>query len=241
MVLFIPRKPYVFGILKQVVLFYVVKNDLVLTLAKRPLLAGERCGAYDACLERLEYFHTEILSKHAYYVKSGFIKTETKAYTIVMKREVFSYVLLGVMSVIILFLCGFIYNLVYPLRYKEEIVASSIKHGLDCGLVASIIYTESHFKSDAISKSGAVGLMQLMPSTAASFCEGEAKLYDPSCNIEIGCSYLEYLFNKYGDKVMVLASYNAGETQARAWRGTDQNLDYILKVLKMEKVYNDRF
>ena len=51
---------------------------------------------------------------------------------------------------------------------------------------------------------------------------------------------------------MVLASYNAGETQARAWRGTDQNLDldkvtfaethnYILKVLKMEKVYKDRF
>lgn len=163
--------------------------------------------------------------------------------------------MLGVMSGIVLVICGIIYNFVYPIKYKEDILTYSDKFQLSPSLVSSIIYVESHFKKDSVSNRGAVGLMQIMPNTAESFYDGEfdAKmLKNPSTNIEIGCRFLNYLFDKYGEINMVLACYNAGETQARAWKGGDKILalskitfaetrNYILKVKKFQNVYKNRF
>jgi len=69
---------------------------------------------------------------------------------------------------------------------------------------------ESGFNSNAVSKRGAVGLMQLMPATASRF--GVFDLYDPRQNVRAGAQYLKFLIDRFGQDVkLALAAYNAGE------------------------------
>jgi len=89
--------------------------------------------------------------------------------------------------------------------------------GWDWRMLAAVIYQESHFHIEAVSRKGASGLMQMMPATAERF--GAADALDPDMNIEAGTRYLKYLyrkFGKYGDNKSekykyALAAYNAGE------------------------------
>jgi len=106
----------------------------------------------------------------------------------------------------------------YPLRYSEYVRVHAREHGLDPALLAAVIYQESKFRSDAKSSSGAIGLMQLTPSTAHGIAvrtHGSAfhtsDLYDPDINIRYGAWYLHNLFAKYGTERLVLAAYNAGQ------------------------------
>ena len=81
---------------------------------------------------------------------------------------------------------------------------------VDPQLVHAIIQTESEYDPNAVSRKGAIGLMQLIPSTAQRF--GVANPYDPKQNIEGGVNYLRYLLNLFGgDLNLSLAAYNAGE------------------------------
>jgi soluble lytic murein transglycosylase-like protein len=93
--------------------------------------------------------------------------------------------------------------------YDQLINASSARYGVDAQLIRSVIQTESGYNSDAISKSGAKGLMQLMDATAASL--GVSNSYDPEQNINGGTKFLGYLLHKYeGNEQVALAAYNAG-------------------------------
>lgn len=84
------------------------------------------------------------------------------------------------------------------------------KYGVEEALVHAVINTESAFKTDAISRVGAAGLMQLMPATATRF--GVNDRYDPIQNIEGGVKYLKYLLTLFNNnKKLALAGYNAGE------------------------------
>lgn len=92
---------------------------------------------------------------------------------------------------------------------------SADRHAFDWRLIAALIYQESRFDADAVSVSGAVGLMQLMPATAASI--GVDKPRDPASAIEAGVRYLAELRGQFGDGIPVteriwfaLAAYNAG-------------------------------
>jgi soluble lytic murein transglycosylase-like protein len=77
-------------------------------------------------------------------------------------------------------------------------------------LIHSVIQVESGYNPYAVSPKGALGLMQLIPSTARRF--GVADAFDPSENIQGGAKYLKYLLGLYrGDPVLALAAYNAGE------------------------------
>lgn len=145
-------------------------------------------------------------------------------------------------------------NLLCPYVYKSYIMKYSKIYALDSGLVGAIIFVESKFDKNAKSNKNAIGLMQLMSSTAESFYNGDSEefnekfLYDAEMNIEIGCRYLRYLFNKYYDEVTVLACYNAGEKNVLEWMGDSMYLEktqirfketrkYIEKVQNMKKIY----
>jgi hypothetical protein len=92
----------------------------------------------------------------------------------------------------------------------DQIVSeAAARHDLDPALVKAVISTESGWNQYAVSPKGAMGLMQLVPSTAERFGVGDP--YDPAQNIEGGTAYLKELLDRYhGDLTKSLAAYNAG-------------------------------
>jgi soluble lytic murein transglycosylase-like protein len=108
------------------------------------------------------------------------------------------------------------HNKVEPKRWYTKahiakiVKMASAKHHVEEKLLHAVIQTESSYKADAISKVGAVGLMQLMPKTAARF--GVVDRTDPTQSIEGGTRYLKHLLHLFnGNKRLAIASYNAGE------------------------------
>ncbi len=92
----------------------------------------------------------------------------------------------------------------------DKILLAAQRHGLDVDLVRAVIHVESRFNPGAHSPAGAVGLMQVMPATAARF--GITNLLDADSNLEAGCRYLAHLIQLFdGNVSLALAAYNAGE------------------------------
>jgi len=84
------------------------------------------------------------------------------------------------------------------------------RHRIDPALVRAVIETESNWNAEAVSRKGAVGLMQLIPTTAQRF--GVNDLYSPQQNVDAGVRYLKTLLERYnGNLDLALAAYNAGE------------------------------
>ncbi len=138
----------------------------------------------------------------------------------------------------------------YPLSYSEYIRAHAREHGLDPALMAAVIYQESKFRPTARSTSGAIGLMQLTPSTAHGIAVrtgGHAfrtnDLYDPEINIRYGAWYLANLFAKYHSERLVLAAYNAGQGNVDRWRARGEGIQfpetvaYVDRVEKLKRIY----
>ena len=111
----------------------------------------------------------------------------------------------------------------YPLKYKDEIIAAAGEYDSNPAVVAALINAESGFDKDAVSQQGAVGLMQIMPTTAAWVCGQMGTEYnknlltDPQTNIQIGTYYLNYLLQKFVALETALAAYNAGEGNVLLW------------------------
>jgi soluble lytic murein transglycosylase len=114
---------------------------------------------------------------------------------------------------------------IYRIDYSEYIYKYSEENNLDPLLVAAIIKTESNFKSSTESKSGAIGLMQLMEETAQEEANevGESvivkeKLYNAEFNIKIGTKYFAKLMEKYNNNyLLAAAAYNAGRGNVDSW------------------------
>lgn len=149
----------------------------------------------------------------------------------------------------------------YPIAYKDEIIHYSKQNNLACELVASLINAESSFKPNAVSSRGAIGLMQLMPTTAKWVAEqnnleyNQQNLYDAEYNIKLGTLYLSYLTQKFSDTTVVLCAYNAGEGVTQTWLSSPKystdgktltdipyssTAAYVKKIFNSLKIYSNK-
>ncbi|RYL89788.1 lytic transglycosylase domain-containing protein [Sporolactobacillus sp. THM7-4] len=117
--------------------------------------------------------------------------------------------------------------------YKGLVSQIARKYSVDPALVASVIAAESGGNPDATSSSGAKGLMQLMPETAAAL--GVTDPYDPARNIEGGTKYLRSMLDRFGGNTsLALAAYNAGPQNVIKYGGVppfSETRTYIKRVL----------
>lgn len=183
-----------------------------------------------------------------------------------MISKIFNKKMLIILLSILIFICLFkIFRVqdilkknIYPNKYEGYVESYSQKYNVEKNLVFAIIKAESNFDENAISNKGATGLMQIMPSTANEIAKNikidynEIDLKKADTNINIGVKYISILIEKYGNKEVALAAYNAGTGNIDNWiekgiikkDGTDiENIpyketnNYVRKILRDYKIY----
>jgi soluble lytic murein transglycosylase len=152
----------------------------------------------------------------------------------------------------------------YPLEHADAIRDGARRYHLDPALVAGVVYAESKFDEHAVSSQGAVGLMQILPETAAQIADESGgvtftarDLEDPRVNVRYGCYYLRHALDAYdGDVRAAVASYNAGMGAVAGWRTAaaaeghalrlrdipfPETRAYVKKVLEARRVYRETY
>ena len=122
-------------------------------------------------------------------------------------------------------------GLVENTAYDPIIESAATRHDVDARLVKALIQVESAFQPRARSSKGAMGLMQLMPTTARQYKARNP--YDPTSNIEAGTTYLKRLLDEF-ELPLALAAYNAGEAAVRRFGGIPPYAEtqaYVSKIL----------
>lgn len=152
-----------------------------------------------------------------------------------------------------------ILRILYPKKYEEYVYKYSEELNIDPMLTFAIIKTESNFNEKIESKSGAIGLMQLMENTAEEQAEKlnieykKSMLYEPEINIKLGLNYFNTLLDYYNQNyVLAFAAYNAGLGNVQKWinegiikeEGSDiENIPfketnmYVRKVIRNYQIY----
>jgi len=118
--------------------------------------------------------------------------------------------------------------------YTEIITTMAQAHGVNPMLVQALIQVESNYRPRARSHKGAMGLMQLMPSTARQYQVGNP--YDPKANIAAGVKHLKSLLDRLGTVDLALAAYNAGEGAVKKFNGIPpyrETRDYVARILSL--------
>jgi soluble lytic murein transglycosylase-like protein len=128
-------------------------------------------------------------------------------------------------------------------QYDSIIEHAAVAAAVEPNLLRAVIVVESGFNSRAVSKRGAVGLMQLMPATASRF--GVSNPYDARQNVHAGARYLKFLIDRFGHDVrLALAAYNAGEDAVARNGGQippfSETLAYVPRVLKIYKMLGEQ-
>lgn len=129
-------------------------------------------------------------------------------------------------------------ELLVDLPYGSQIWRVSQRHRVDGLLVAAIVSAESGFVPDAVSPKGAVGLMQILPSTGAG-----TDLLDPYANLDAGSRYLARLLREFdGDLELAVAAYNAGPAAVARFGGVppySETRRYVRKVLALYRRHSE--
>ena len=147
----------------------------------------------------------------------------------------------------------------YPVKYEEYVYRYSEELDIDPMLTFAIIKTESNFRQDAVSGSGAIGLMQIMEKTAKEQAQklnieySDETLYNPEMNLRIGLNYFNTLLDYYEQNyILAFTAYNAGLGNVQKWikegiikeDGSDiENIPfketnmYVRKIIKNYEIY----
>lgn len=125
-------------------------------------------------------------------------------------------------------------------KYERSIQKMAARYGVEAALIKAVIKAESNFDPSAISRKGAIGLMQLMPATAADLKVSNPR--DPHENIEGGTKYLRYLSGLFpNDLKLTIAAYNAGENAVIKYGKSippyKETKDYVKRVVTYLAVY----
>ena len=115
---------------------------------------------------------------------------------------------------------------------SDAFTAAARRHGIDAKLLRAVAWAESRGRSDAVSNKGAIGIMQLMPATAASLGVDPR---DPLANIDGGAAYLAQQLSTFGTVPLALAAYNAGPGAVIRYRGVPPYAEtraYVSNILR---------
>lgn len=183
------------------------------------------------------------------------------------KKRMIIFGLFIIITTVIIFLYkDNILKRLYPKTYQDIVSRHEEKYKVEENLIFAVIKAESNFEKEAISNRNAVGLMQLMEETAKDVAKRnnieinmdnlKEELCDVNKNIEIGTCYLAMLIQKYQNKEVALAAYNAGIGTVDSWiekgiikkDGTDiENIpfketnNYVRKILRDYKIYESLY
>jgi soluble lytic murein transglycosylase-like protein len=128
-------------------------------------------------------------------------------------------------------------------RLLPAIQQVAVTYQLEPALLHAVISAESGYNPQAISKKGARGLMQLMPTTARRF--GVSDPDDPTANLQGGARYLRWLLDRFTDLRLALAAYNAGEGAVQRYGHTippyPETRTYVRRVLDFYHYYREKF
>jgi len=178
-----------------------------------------------------------------------------------VKSLLFS-IIVALFAIVICFGFSCYYSYFYPLEYTDIIEINAREYNVEPELIASVINVESSYNKYSLSNKGAVGLMQILPSTAKWVCkrigkeEEKIDLFEPSINIQIGSYYLSYLLNYFGSEDLAICAYNAGMGNVKKWLSiVDCSVDgkklenipfketdnYLKMVKKNKSIYKNKF
>lgn len=185
-----------------------------------------------------------------------------------MKKKTKILIVISLIILIMLFgileIQNFILKKIYKTNYSEYVYKYSQENDIDPLLTFAIIKAESNFNRNIKSKSGAIGLMQLIESTAIEQAEEvneeiivTESLYNPEINIKIGTKYYSKLIKKYNNNTLLaLAAYNAGIGNVDNWIGQGiikadgsdiENIpfketnNYVRKIVRDYKIYQNLY
>lgn len=186
------------------------------------------------------------------------------------KKVVKGIIIIAVIVCILILLFGvfkiqnIILKKIYPMKYSEYVYKYSDEYDVDPILIFSIIKAESNFNPNVVSSSNAMGLMQLMDTTAEEIAkkleinfEKGMSLYNPELNIRLGTKYFSNLMKEYNNNyLLALTAYNAGIGNVQKWieqgiikeDGSDiENIpfketnNYVRKIVRDYKIYNELY
>lgn len=129
----------------------------------------------------------------------------------------------------------------YPVLFEKRL--SYLADDIDPYLALAVIRRESRFEPDAVSRAGALGLMQLLPSTASQMAKVKEidpeTLFDPGYNIKLGCRYIRWLDVRMHRDEVVIAAYNAGPTATRRWEKLAGNdIETFIEIIDYDQSRN---
>ncbi len=181
------------------------------------------------------------------------------------KKQWIILLLIILIAIAFLFKNNFL-KILYPRTYQEAVLIYQEKYKIEENLIFAVIKAESNFDKDAVSSRNAIGLMQIMEETAKDVARKnnielkddrvKEELSDVYKNIEIGTCYLATLMERYQNKEVALAAYNAGIGTVDGWiekgiikkDGTDiekipykETNNYVRKILRDYKIYEDLY
>lgn len=130
-----------------------------------------------------------------------------------------------------------------PLRWPEHLAAAARESGLDPWLIAAVARQESTFSAHARSPAGAIGVLQLLPSTARLHARAlglgsRPNLRDPEVNIRLGARELAWLVRRFGAVEPALAAYNAGDRRVRKWWKRWPDEEIFTESIPIPETYN---